>query len=427
MPEYKIIEIFTSEEARWQGKPLSDAIVRYVANLKVAARCMVLKGTEGCFETGEVSTRRLEVLSYNMPVTVLVILPAVEYPQAINQIETMVTNGIVTVRSPQVVSHRTRNRLIPKHLRVRDAMTSKPEKVTPMTGVDQVAGLLLSSVFTGVPVVDENDRPLGIITQGDLIYKAGMPARIGILAQSGQQDKAAVLRTLSRITAREIMTSPPAAIEEDRMLTEAVAAMLDKGLKRLPVVDVSGRLSGMLSRVDIFRTIMRESPDWKAFQAQEIEVENIHFVSEIMRRDIHAVKPDTPIEEVVRTIDVNGIQHVAVVGEDGAFLGLISERNLLAAFVDREEGIRGYLARRIPFGWRSRKLREIWQRIEQKNASEIMDPDVVTIHEDASLDDAIRIMIEKSLKRLPVVDSDHRFRGMITRDALLRTAFAQLQ
>ncbi len=79
--------------------------------------------------------------------------------------------------------------------------------------------------------------------------------------------------------------------------------MLKKQVKRLPVVDADGKLVGNLSRVDVFHTILRECPDWQAFQKQKITVENLRFVSDIMRRDTTTVLPDTPVEEVIRLID----------------------------------------------------------------------------------------------------------------------------
>jgi CBS-domain-containing membrane protein len=65
------------------------------------------------------------------------------------------------------------------------------------------------------------------------------------------------------------MSIPIVMITEDRMLTETVDLMLFKGVKRLLVVDDAGRLVGMLSRLDIFRTVMREKPDLNAFRAQK--------------------------------------------------------------------------------------------------------------------------------------------------------------
>ena len=73
MLQYKKIEIFTSEEARWEGRPLYAAIVQFVHDLKIAARCLVTRGIEGSYESGEIATGRLEVLSYNMPVRITIV------------------------------------------------------------------------------------------------------------------------------------------------------------------------------------------------------------------------------------------------------------------------------------------------------------------------------------------------------------------
>ena len=54
-----------------------------------------------------------------------------------------------------------------------------------------------------------------------------------------------------------------------------------------------------------------------------------------------------------------------------------------------------------------------------------MDAHPVTIREDALIGEAIRLMTAERLKRLPVVDADGRFRGMISRDSLLRTGYGQ--
>ena len=154
MQQYKKIEIFTSEEARWQGRPLYAAIVQFVHDLKIAARCLVTRGIEGSYESGEIATGRLEVLSYNMPMRITIIVPAVESERILSKAEEMVTDGIVAVQDLSVISHKTRGLLIPRHTRVRDIMTPTPKKVNLDTSLDEVARLLLSSTFTGLPVVD---------------------------------------------------------------------------------------------------------------------------------------------------------------------------------------------------------------------------------------------------------------------------------
>ena len=60
------------------------------------------------------------------------------------------------------------------------------------------------------------------------------------------------------------------------------------------------------------------------------------------------------MEEVIRLIDCNAMQRVCVVDQAGRFLGLISDRDLLAAFSDRHPGIWDYLVSKIPFTERGR-------------------------------------------------------------------------
>ena len=421
--EYSMIEIFTNEETRSKGKPVSDAILEYVRGLKIAARCSVNRGIEGLYENGDLATQNILVLSFNMPVKIEILLPTAELDLVLPAVEERVSNGIVAVREMRVVSHKTERRLLPKHFKVRDLMTPSPKKVTGSTSLKDVAQLLMSSIFSGVPVVDNANRPTGIITQGDLIYRAGMPVRLGLLAVSGQGKVSAVLDSLAVKQVREAMTSPAVNISEDALATDAVNLMVEKEFKRLPVVDKNGKLTGMLSRVDIFRTIMRESPDWRAFQSQKIQVNNLRVVADIMRRDTVAVQAETPVEEVLRIIDQNDIQRVAVVDDEGTFLGLISDHDLLVAFADFHPGIWDYFVSLMPFSERGRAKKGLRTHLQLRAAAEVMKTNLITVREDTLIEDAIRLMTEKALKRLPVLDADGKFKGMISRDALLRIGF----
>ena len=423
MLKYKIIEIFTGEEVKCQGRPLASAIVTFVNSLKVPARTIVTRGIEGSYESGEVATGRLELLTYNMPLRITVILPAAECDPVLSHLTEMIADGIVTVRDADVVTHKTRGRLLPRHMRVRDIMTPDPKKVGPETPLDEVVRCLLPATFTGLPVVDGKNRPVGVIAQGDLIYKADMPMRLGLLAQSDQKKMATILESLATKRASDIMTRPAVLVDQDRPITEAVGIMLQKGVKRLPVVDGSGILVGMLSRLDIFQTIIRECPDWRGFEGQRILVEDLRTVADIMRRDVITVGPDAPIENVIQIIACNDVQRVSVIDPEGRFLGLISDRDLLIAFSDRHPGIWDYFASKIPFTDSSRRNRELVEHLRAKTAADVMNADVVTVREDTPIEEAIQIMLKRAFKRLPVLDTEGKFKGMINRDSLLRTGF----
>jgi len=425
MLNYKAIEIFTSEEARCRNMPVADAVIRYIRDLKITARCIVTRGIAGCYETGEAVTGRLEVLSFNMPIRIYIVLPATDAETVLAALDDMYIDGIIVLHDFNVVSHRVRNAFFPRQLLVRDVMTPDPKSISPDRPLSDAVGLLLSSIFTGLPVIDDQGRPVGVITQSDLITRGGMPLRLGLLAVSEKDRLAAVLEKLAARHVAEAMTTPAIIIASDRRLSEAVDLMLEKGAKRLPVVDENGRLSGMLSRLDIFRTVMREAPDWKAFQAQAVEVDHLKRVKDILRRDTRTVSPDTPIEEVIRIIDQNDIQRVAVVDTDNRLMGLISDHDLLSFFKQDQEGIWGLLARVKQAFSSDAHTGDLRNRLADTLAATVMNTDLITVREETLIEEAIMVMTEKALKRLPVVDEDDRFKGMISRDSLLRTGFGK--
>ncbi|MEJ2032386.1 MAG: CBS domain-containing protein, partial [Deltaproteobacteria bacterium] len=164
--------------------------------------------------------------------------------------------------------------------------------------------------------------------------------------------------------------------------------------------------------------------DWKGLQEQGVQVVNLRLVADIVRRDTSTVLPDTPVDEVMRIIDCNDIQRVCVVDRDGAFLGLISDRDLLIAFVDRHPGIWDYFVGKIPFTERGRRHRELREHLQAKTAAEVMNTDILTVREDAPIEEAIRLMLDKAIKRLPVIDAEGKFKGLISRDSLLHGGFA---
>ena len=424
MLNYKAIEIFTSEEARYKKKPIADAVVQFIRDLKIAARCIVTRGVAGCYESGELTTTRLEVLSYNLPVRIYIVVPDAETQRVLDGLNGMVKDGIVALHDLNVLSHRARNAFFPRQLMVRDVMTPEPRSVTADTPLSDAARILLPSIFTGLPVVDERGRPMGLITQGDLIRKGGLPLRLSLLEESDPNRRESLLDQLSSRRASEIMSQPAILIGQDRPLADAVDLMLAKGVKRLPVVDGAGRLAGMVSRLDIFRTVMREKPDWNDFRSQRVEVQHLKIVGDILRRDTQTVLPETSIDEVIRVIDRNDIQRVAVVDKDGLLLGLISDRDLLRFFKPQQEGILRLLGyAKHAFKPDPCRGSDLGRCLMGTTAATVMITDLISVCEDMLIEEAIGLMIDKGLKRLPVVDAEGRFKGMINRDSLLRTGY----
>ena len=423
MLRYSIIEIFTSEEARYINRPVSEAVLNYVQGLKLAARCMVTRGEAGCYENGDVATRNLELLSFNMPVRITIVLPSAELQKVMDGLIPICGDSIVSSHEIQVHSHRVPGGFFPRQLLVRDMMSSEPQCVRMYEGADQAAMLLLGSIFTGLPVIDESGRPVGIITQGDLISRAKLPIRIRLLENADAPLQQAIFKDLSEKKASEIMSQPVITIEETTSLNNGVELMLDRKVKRLPVVDDSGRITGILSRLDIFRTVMHKAPNWKSFAAQKIEVENLQAVGDLVRRDSRAVSPDLSVEELIRTIDGDDLQMVAVVDEDNHLLGTVSDLDLLSFFRRESGGVASFFDRLKSSFSNETASSDLNRRLRETSAAKVMCTKPVTVDESTLIEEAIQLMTENTLKRLVVTDSEDHFLGVISRDSLLRTGY----
>lgn len=418
--EYSAIAIFSSEDARWEGKPLPDAVLQLVKDSGLAARCLVTRGVAGLYEDGAMATQRVEVLSYNLPVKIEIILPAPEVEGLLPRLSEMVGEGLVGVSSLRVVSHRVRHRLVPRHLKVRDVMTPDPQSARPDWSLGQVLDTLLNADFTGLPVVDGRGRPVGIITDGDLVYRAGIPIRVRLLAEFPAGEISALKASLAAKQAQDIMSSPVLSVGQDQYLLEAVELMNKRGLRRLPVVEASGALAGMLSRVDIFQAIGQGAHTARALRQSGVVLDAPERVGEVMRRDTPAVAPETPLEQVIALLGNSAVERVAVVDGQGRLLGLISDHAMLSAFTEQREGLLGFLLRKMSLSDPEGRHAELIRRYQSTKAGQVMETGFPSLGPEASIEEAAALMTAQKIKRLPVLDDQGRLLGMLRRETLLR-------
>jgi CBS domain-containing protein len=417
---YTLARIFTSEESRYKGKPLYLEIVNLVNQQKISARCHVTKSIAGCYENGEIATHGIEVLSFNMPLEITVIMPQHESVRLLPLIEEMVDEGLMTVEDQEVHWHKCRKRMIPRQIRVRDVMTPAPRTLAMDAPASEAMRILLGARFHGIPVVDAQNRPVGMVTHGDLFRHPAMPIKVGLLRNLDPGQLCTMEKVLAGTSLGDLMSKPLVTIKEDELLAKAVDVMLDQDLKRLPVVDGNGGITGILSRLDVFKTIMDKNPDWVTFDHHGVKLQELALVKDAMRTDTPTLPPSAPIWDAIKLIDTTSILRVAVVDPEGKLLGLVSERVLLAAFSAHKGGLLDLIVNKLSFTALARKHAEMLKAMRAGTVGEIMLKDIYSVTEEEPIEAALQLMVEKKLKRVPVLDGQGRFKGMLTRDSLLR-------
>lgn len=417
---YTLARIFTSEESRYQGKPLYLEIVNLINRQKISARCQVTKGIAGCYENGEIATHGIEVLSFNMPLEIIVIMPQQESARLLPMLEAMVDEGLMTVEEKEVHWHKCRKQMIPRQVRVKDVMTAEPQTLAMDAPASEALRILIGSRFHGIPVLDGQRRPVGMITLGDLLRNSDQPIKVGLFSTCDPVVVESMEHRLAGIPMAELMSRPAVVIKEDEPLAKAVDLMLEKDVKRLPVVAGDGRITGILSRLDVFRTIMDRNPDWTTFGLNGVQMGAATLAKDALRKDTPTLPPGAPVWDAIRVIDTTSVNRVAVVDPEGKLLGLVSDKTLMAAFSAHRGGLLDLIVNKLSFTALARKHADLLKALRARTVGEVMRTDIISVREDGLIDDALQLMVEKRLKRIPVLDYDGIFIGMLTRDSLLR-------
>lgn len=113
----------------------------------------------------------------------------------------------------------------------RNIMTKKVVSTRPSCKVEEVTRVLYFHNISGLPVVDEEQRVVGMATEADILG-----------------------RTTGQDTVKDIMSSPAMTVTEDTPLDEIAVLLTDKKIKRVPVV-MGGKLVGVVSRADVVRAL----------------------------------------------------------------------------------------------------------------------------------------------------------------------------
>ena len=168
---------------------------------------------------------------------------------------------------------------------VSDVMTRTVVVVNVSAPFKDVVRRMHEYRVSALPVVDDEQRLIGIVSEADLILKEDPELDEGAHLFEGRhrrQDR----EKAAGLLAQELMTTPVVTVTPDATLGEAARLMHRKGVKRLPVVEDAGRIVGILSRSDLLKVFLRDDAD--------IE----HEVREDVVRRTLWIDPDTVVVSV---------------------------------------------------------------------------------------------------------------------------------
>lgn len=189
---------------------------------------------------------------------------------------------------------------------VRDYMRLHPRSVRSSDRVHTADERMREGHVTGLPVVDAADRPLGVISQTDLLRLGSVGAATGTPGRH---------RMLPDYTVGEVMHAPAVTVPLDASLHAAVEAMREHDIERVLVVDAEGRLCGIVSTWDALRRVA--------------DARVALPVGQLARRrfaTVSAAQSAAAAAEQLRSSKLHGL----VVMDDGWPVGVFTQREALA-------------------------------------------------------------------------------------------------
>lgn len=147
--------------------------------------------------------------------------------------------------------------------KVKDIMSSPAVSITSDLTIKEALDLLADRNISGVPVVDSEDKVIGIISDTDIIKYAHQNSVVTHTNLSGWispyvdvGDLASVKKGFDRLgtsLVEKVMTKKVFTINQDTDAGEAAKLMNRRNINRVPVVDSAGKLVGMVTRADIVK------------------------------------------------------------------------------------------------------------------------------------------------------------------------------
>jgi len=151
----------------------------------------------------------------------------------------------------QIKSSEVEKRLFEKGvtlaMRVKNRMTPNPIVATIKTNYNEALRLMKKNHIQHLPIVDEKGRPVGIVTQNDMLRAQPSPVTTLSVYE--------IASFLDNVTMDKLMTSPVLAVDESCSITNAANFMLVNEIDSLLVMQ-EGTLSGIITIADIFRTFI---------------------------------------------------------------------------------------------------------------------------------------------------------------------------
>ncbi|WP_066071502.1 CBS domain-containing protein [Alkalithermobacter thermoalcaliphilus] len=147
-------------------------------------------------------------------------------------------------------------------VKAKDIMTSEVITVKKDTPIEDIAKILIEKRISGVVVVDDENKVVGVVSETDIVKKEKnikVPSFItilqGVVFLDSIKEMEEDIKRVAAYKAEDIMSSDVLTVNEKDDLEYVANLMIEKSINRVPVVDDTKTLKGIICRYDIIKSM----------------------------------------------------------------------------------------------------------------------------------------------------------------------------
>ena len=261
---------------------------------------------------------------------------------------------------------------------------------------------------TVLEILSKFDKTAIPLVKGDTEELAGIVSRLDLMRKP-EEDQLALL-----------MDRDPPVVSQTNDLEDAVRILLDRGIRRLPVVDSKRRLKGMITVHQIIRKVVSDQfPD--------------ELISPFVEKQITTVWEKTPIKAAYTIMRLAGTDVLPVISEKGDLVGIISVSdimNLSKIVRERRSTSVSAASEGADWSWDATTVLYITTnelQLPDKLVSEVMVGGIVTAYEQETIGEAIKSMRRHDIDQLPVTNASGELCGIVRDKNLMRILLSSKQ
>lgn len=148
--------------------------------------------------------------------------------------------------------------------KAKDIMTTDVKVAKQTDTIKSIAKILIHEKIGGLPVVDEDNRVVGIISETDIIKKekhVAVPEFItflqGVIYLEDFKKMEKDIQDIAAVQVKDLMSKEVIKVYEDDTFDDVANIMIKKSVNRVPVVDKDNKIKGIICRYDIIKSMYK--------------------------------------------------------------------------------------------------------------------------------------------------------------------------